>query len=240
MLPKIDSPVYSVKLPISGLTTRYRPYTVKEQKLLAMAKEANDKNSIIDAILQICQNCVLDKIDVPELPLNDVEYLFYMLRARSESEIVELRYKCENIINEEGDSCNNIMDCEFNLLNDLEVIKSDVSDIIKVTDSVGLKLKYEKLEHDTVGNRLITPEETLEIIAKNVDYIYDENSAYSSKDVPMKEIIEWVGNLPPEKYTDIEEFFNNQPAIIKKLNITCKKCGFEHTIVVKDIFSFFI
>lgn len=238
VLPKIDTPTYTVKLPISELTVKYRPYKVKEQKILSMAKESDDKNTLIEAILQIAQNCMVDPIDVRELPITDVEYFYYTLRARSESEIVELRYKCENII--EDKVCGAVMDYDLNLLQELEVIKSDIPALIEVTDKVGIKMRHSRFEIDTIGDRIPTPEDILTIIAKNVEFIYDEDSAYSGKDIPIKDIIDWIGELPPEKYIKIEEFLQNEPKIIKKLDITCKKCGFDHHIEVENIFDFFI
>lgn len=242
MLPKIQVTTYTVTLPISEKTVKYRPYTVKEQKILAMAKESEDNNTLIDAILQVMQNCILDSTDARELPLTDVEYLFYMLRARSESESIDLKYKCENIIEKEDATkvCNHIMDYRLNLLTELEIQKNEISDIIEVTDKVGIKLRHQRFERDTIGDTIPTPTEMLEIIAKNVEYIYDETSSYSPKDVPMQNIIEWIGELPPEKYKKIEEFFDNEPKIIKKLDIKCTKCGFDHSIIVEDIFDFFI
>lgn len=237
-LPKIDTPTYSVKLPISELNVKYRPYKVKEQKILSMAKESGEKNSLIEAILQIEQNCMIDPIDVRELPITDVEYFFYVLRARSESEILELRYKCENI--HEDKVCGAIMDYDLNLLQELEVVKSDISAIIEITDKVGIKMRHSRFELDNIGDKIPTPEQILEIIAKNVEFIYDENSAYSGKDVPIANIINWIGELPPEKYIKIEEFLQNEPKIIKNLDITCKNCGYDHHIEVRDIFDFFI
>jgi hypothetical protein len=239
VLPKIDMPTYTVKLPISELTVKYRPYNVKEQKILAMAKESGDNNSLVDAIIQVMQNCCMDTTDVNDLPLNDVEFLFYQLRARSESEVLELKYRCENIT-EDDKKCNNIMEYNLNLLTELEVVKPDISPIIEVTDKVGLKLRYQRFEKDIIGDKLPTPQQILEIIAKNVEFIYDENSAYSGKDIPLQGIVDWIGELSPEKYVKIEEFFANEPKIIKKFGIKCKKCGFDHSIEVRDIFDFFI
>jgi hypothetical protein len=238
VLPQIDTPTYTVKLPISELTVKYRPYKVKEQKILSMAKESEEKNTLVEAILQVAQNCMIDPIDVRELPITDVEYFYYTLRARSESEVLELRYKCENV--HEDKVCGTIMDYDLNLLTELEVIKSDISPIIEVTDKVGLKMRHSRFELDTIGDKIPTPDEILEIIARNVEFIYDENSAYSGQDVPIANIINWIGELPPEKYIKIEEFLQNEPKIVKKLDITCKKCGFDHHIEVRDIFDFFI
>lgn len=238
LLPKIEAPLYTTKLPISELTIKFRPYNVKEQKLLAMAKESSDTDSLVDTILQIEQNCCLSDVDISELPLTDVEYFLYQLRARSDSELLELKYKCENTV-EEGKKCNNIMHYDLNLITELEVVKPDVSPIIQIDDKVGIKLRYSRFEKDNVDVDP-SPEKILEIIAKNVEFIYDENSAYSAKDVSVQEIVNWVGELPPEKYVKIEEFFANEPKIIKKLDIKCNKCGYDHHVEVKDIFDFFI
>jgi hypothetical protein len=242
VLPKIDMPTFTVKLPISELTIKYRPYNVKEQKILAMAKESNDNNSLVDSILQVVKNCCLDATDISQLPLADVEFLFYQLRARSESEIVDLRYKCENTIDDDGKKCNNIMEYGLNLLTELDVTKNEnLTPIIEITDKVGLKLYYERFEKSAIEvGSIPTPQQILEIIAKNIEFIYDENSAYSAKDIPLQSIVDWVGELPPEKYIKIEEFFANKPKLIKKLDIKCSKCGFDHKIEVRDIFDFFI
>jgi hypothetical protein len=241
VLPKIDVPTYTVKLPISEVSVKYRPYNVKEQKILTMAKESGDNDSLVDAILQVSINCVIGTTDISQLPLADVEFLFYQLRARSESEIVELRYKCENKI--EGDKkCNNIMEYDLNLLTEIEVAKTEnLSPLIEITDKIGVKLYYERFEKSAIqAGTVPTPQQILEIIAKNIEFIYDENSAYSAKDIPLQNIVDWVGELPPEKYIKIEEFFANKPKLIKKLDIKCNKCGFDHKIEVRDIFDFFI
>jgi hypothetical protein len=241
LLPKIETPTYTVKLPISEKTVKYRPYLVKEQKILSIAKESGDKNTLVDAILQTIENCVLDTTNARELPLTDVEFLFYTLRARSESEIVELNYKCENIIDHENNKrCNNIMKHDLNLLTDLDVINSNVSPLIQVNENIGLKLKHQRFEHDTIGDKIPTPHEILSIIANNVEFIYDEQSSYNAKDIPIQNIIDWIGDLPIEQYNKIENFFDNEPKIVKKLSIKCNKCGFDHSIVVEDIFDFFI
>lgn len=239
LLPTIDTPIYTVKLPISEKTVRYRPYNVREQKILAMAKESNDVNILVEAIKQIISNCVLDNVDTTDFSLCDDEFLFYQLRARSESEIVELRYRCENIT-EEGKTCNFIMNYDLNLLTELQIDKPDIASTIEVTDKIGVKLKYPKLEKISIVNRVATAEETLEIMAKNVEFIYDENSAYNAKDIPIQTVVDWLGDLPVEHYNKIETFITTPPKIIKKLDITCNKCGFDHHIQVEDVFDFFI
>ena len=98
MLPKIDVPLYSITLPLSNKKIKIRPFLVKEEKILLMAMESNDEESILLAIKQIVNNCCVDKIDVDELPILDLEFIFLNLRARSIGEMVELEYKCNNDI----------------------------------------------------------------------------------------------------------------------------------------------
>ena len=238
-LPKVDLPTYNITLPVSNTKITFRPYLVKEQKILNMAKESGDKNSLVEAILQVLTNCTTNNVNISDLPITDTEFYFYNLRARSESEIVKLRYKCESKL-QTGAPCHNIMEHDLNLLTDLEIFVPEVSDKIEISETVGIKLKHQKFEKDELQNKIPTPEEIFQTVAKNVDFIYDENSQYDAKDIPLQHIIQWISELPAEKYKSIENFFMNEPKIIKKLNIVCNKCGANHTIIVEDIFDFFI
>ena len=119
MLPKLDIPTYTVKLISSGKTVRYRPFLVKEQKLFLMASEADDAKDTINTIRQVLKNCILDDVDVDNLPTFDLEYLFMHLRARSVEEVVELKYKCNNEVkDEEGHlgKCNGSVAFKLNIL----------------------------------------------------------------------------------------------------------------------------
>lgn len=239
VLPTIDLPTYTLKLPVCGETVKFRPYLVKEQKLLTMAKESENKNSLVDAIFQILENCVVSAIVVRDLPITDIEFLFYNIRARSESEVVDLRYRCENPV--DGSQCGNIMEHELNLLTGLDIVDNDISPIIEVGEHVGIKLKHQKFEYDVLDDgKVPTPSELFNIIAKNVECIYNKDSSFNASDVPLSEIVDWIGNLPTEKYAKIEHFFLNEPKIVKHLEIKCTKCGMLHNITVEDIFDFFI
>ena len=120
MLPKIDVPIYNVKLLSNGKNLRFRPFTVKEEKLFLMANENEDLDNVVDTIKQILNNCVLDEFQVDSLPLFDIEHLFLNIRARSISEIVNLKYKCNNNIldeeTKEEKKCNNVVEIDLNIL----------------------------------------------------------------------------------------------------------------------------
>ena len=209
-----------------------------------MAKESDNNNSLVDAIFQVLENCVVSPLVVRDLPITDVEFLFYNLRARSESEIVELRYKCENQVVVEGtDSlkeCGNIMQHQLNLLTDLEITNSGISSTIELEENIGIKLKHQKFDYALDDNKQITPTELFELIAKNVEYIYNKESSFRAEDVPLSDIVDWIGKLSPENYEKIEYFFMNEPKIVKQLQLKCNKCGTLHNIEVEDIFDFFI
>lgn len=237
-LPKIDSPIYTVKLPVSKIDIKYRPYVVKEHKILLMAIESKEQESLVDAIKQIVNNCVLNKnVDISTLPATDIEFLFYQLRARSQSETVDLRYKCENLVDE--NVCGGSMYHKLNLLTDLEVTEP-ISNIIQITDKIGVKLNHQKFELNSIKGDVLTPEEEFNIVIKNIDFIYDEKSQYTSKDTPKEELMSWLENLSIEQYAKIGEFYANEPIIYKHIELKCKKCGMEHKLNVENIFDFFI
>lgn len=238
MLPRIDSPTYTIKLPVSKIDIKIRPYTVKEQKILLMASESRDEDDLVDTILQIVNNCVVTPIKVHDLPLSDVEYIFYQLRARSQSENVDLRYKCESNIN--GQKCGNVMEHQLNLLTDLEVTEG-VPSTIKLTDKIGIKLKHQKFEKDPLKNvEIPSPEQLFTLIAKNVEIIFDDQQTYNAADLKIDDIVEFLGGLSTSQYEKIEEFFLKEPKIHKRLELTCKKCGTIHNVDVEDVFDFFI
>ena len=141
MLPKIDTPVYELDLPLSQKHIKFRPFLVKEQKNLMMAMESDDKETIERNIRQVLTNCTItEDIDIDKLPVIDVEFYFVNLRARSVGEIVENKYICTNVI--EGVQCGNKMESQFNLFDITVDIDPNYNDTIKLTDKITIKLKY--------------------------------------------------------------------------------------------------
>ena len=239
LLPKNDAPIYSVVLPVSKQEIKFRPYFVKEQKLLLMAKEAGDRKTIIDTISQIVSNCVLSKIDTTQLPLTDVEFIFYNLRARSESETIHLKYKCENII-EDGSICGNTLHHKFNILTDIEVTEP-LHPIIKISDFIAIKMKHQLFEYSEFDEKQNpTPDELLYELSKQIEFISSGDEVITTTDISKQEIIDWLGDLTVTQYAKLEEFVMNEPKIHKRIQITCKKCGMVHDIDVEDLYDFFM
>jgi len=239
-LPELHIPTYTITLPISKTKIRFRPYLIKEQKILLMASESKDNMALVDAMLQILNNCLIDGIDLLTIPQVDVEYYFYQLRAKSQSEIITTRYKCGNII--EGEKCGFIMENDFNLTTDLEIINTDTNPIVELTDKVGIKFNYPVFEIEEIQKDIISlnTNDIIEEIVKNIDFIYDENNTYLAKEVGKEKLIEFIDTLNTEQFEKIDNFFSNLPKIIKTFNVPCGKCGYKHKIVIEDIFDFFI
>ena len=238
-LPKIDSPVYELDLPLSKIHMRFRPFLVKEQRNLMMALESDDKDTIEKNIRQVLHNCtVTEGIDIEKLPILDIEYYFIQLRARSVGEIVESKYTCENEI--DGVVCNNLMDTKLNLL-EIQLDKSELKDdVVQLTDKISIKLKYPEFSAlRTMSTENNAVDMAFNLVIDSVDYIFDGEQYYYSKETPRNEIIEFIESLSQQQFEKIENFFDELPKLNKKIEVDCSKCGFHHTIEVEGLENFF-
>lgn len=238
-LPKIDTPVYELDLPLSKKHIRFRPFLVKEQKNLMMAMEADDKETIERNIRQVLTNCTLnDKFDVDRLPVIDVEYYFINLRARSVGEIVENKYICTNEV--DGKQCGNKMDTRFNLLDITVDIDPNAKDIIQLTDKITIKLKYPEFSLiDKLKKKESAVDIAFEVVVDSIDYIFDGEQYYHANETSKEELLEFIESLNQEQFSKLEAFFDNLPKLNRKVEMKCSKCGFDHTISMEGLESFF-
>jgi hypothetical protein len=238
-LPKIDTPIYDLELPLSKKKIRFRPFLVKEQKNLLMAMESGERESIEQNVKQVLNNCtVTEGIDIEKLPVIDIEFYFLQLRARSVGEVVENKYRCDNTVDEKV--CGNIMETSLNLLD----IKVDGvvegKDVIELTNTISIKLKYPEFSVLNKLSKLTSVSDiAFEMIAESVEYIYDGEQFYYAKEVEKKEIVEFIESLNQQQFSKIEDFFANLPKIEKKIEMKCSRCGFEHNLDVEGLESFF-
>jgi hypothetical protein len=238
-LPKIDTPIYELDLPLSKKHVRFRPFLVKEQKNLLMAMESGDSKSIEQNVKQVLNNCtVTENIDIEKLPVLDVEFYFLNLRARSVGEIVENKYRCDNQV--DGSACGNIMETSLNLLDiKIEGVKEN-NDVIQLTDTISIKLKYPEF---SVINKLSKLSDVsdiaFEMIAESVEYIFDGEQFYYAKETTTEELVEFIEGLNQQQFAKIEDFFAYLPKLEKKIEMKCSRCGFEHKLDVEGLESFF-
>ena len=238
-LPKIDSPIFELDLPLSGKHIRFRPFLVKEQKNLLMALEADDVETINNNIKQVLNNCLLDdNLDIDTLPILDIEYYFLNLRARSVSEVVEAKYKCNNPVDDK--ECGNIMDANINVL-DIKVTKDEnIKEIIQINDTIEVKLKYPTFSSIANAAEVKDVNEiALQMVVDSIDTIYDGQQSFPAKESSKEELMEFVESLNQHQFQKIQEFFENLPKLDKLINLKCKKCGFDHVIVFEGLESFF-
>ena len=238
MLPKIDVPIYELKLLSQKNPVRFRPFLVKEQKLLLMAQEESEsENSIsLNTIKQILTNCILSEVNVDELPMFDIEYLFLNLRARSMGEIVNLSYRCMK--ETESEKCNNIVNYDLNILNIKPFVDERHSTKIEINDNLGIIMKYPDLN---MINRIDQNDENsiITIILNCIDSIYDSETIYYAKDIPKKELEDFVDSLPTSIVEKIKLFFETMSKIRETLHFKCNKCSHEEDILIEGLDSFF-
>jgi DNA-directed RNA polymerase subunit M/transcription elongation factor TFIIS len=243
MLPKIDVPMYSVELPLTKKKIRYRPFLVKEEKLLMMAMESNDFGGIMTTIKQVANNCILDEIDIDNLPVTDIEFLFLQLRARSVSEVVELSYKCNNTVkDDEGNekTCNHIVKFDFNIFDIKPTFDEKHTNKIELSPELGIVMRYptfesiEMIEEDSDVNKVFS------ILDTCVDYIYDKDNVYYAKDATKEEIREFIESMTRDQFEKVKNFFDTMPKLKKRVDFKCGKCGYSENIEVEGLQNFFV
>ena len=240
MLPKIDVPIYELKIPSSGKEIKVRPFLVKEEKLLLMAAESSDINEIIRTTKQIINNCLVEgDVDIEKLPFFDVDYLFIALRAKSISETIEVGFTCNHVLPETGQKCGHNFDAEIDISN-ASIVKPDIPMIYELGGRVSVKMKYPSYSLmkviDERGNPL---ERKINIIINCIDQIVKGDKVYSSKDYSKDDLREFVENLTEENYKKLEGFTMNFPYFAVLFDKTCGKCGHDHHIEYTDFESFF-
>lgn len=243
MLPKLDVPIYEVKLLSSGKVIRFRPFLVKEQKLFLMASESDDAKETINVIKQVLRNCILDDISIDELPTFDLEWLFMHLRARSVEEVVDLKYKCNNTVkNEKGeeDRCTGVVNFKMNLLEIEPTRHPEHTNKIQLTENLGVCLKYPSFEMIQKYESLSEANIMSKVLVDCIDYLYDKEQVYYAKDNTKEELDEFVDNLQQKDLEKIKHFFETMPEIKKNVNFKCPKCTYEENIEIKGIQNFFV
>lgn len=237
MLPKIDTPIYTLTVPSTKKEIQYRPFLVKEEKILIMALEQNadekDSKTIVDTLKKIIENCTFNKINVDNLTSFDLEYIFIMLRSVSKGGDVRIGFEChEELV--DGSICNNVTQVNFNL-NDIQVKEhSGHNKKIQLTDNVGITMKYP--DFDTFSKLNFTRDETdttstlvNDIILKCIDSVFtSDGKVTSTKDVDKKELEEFFEQMSTSHMEKIKQFFETMPTVEAVVSYTCSKCGKEH------------
>ena len=232
MLPKLDTPTYRLTLPSTGEEIQYRPFLVKEQKLLMMAQESEDDQQILDAVTSLVRTCTFDKIDANNSPMFDVEYIFLQIRGKSVGENVQLKLICP-------DDEKTSVDVEVDI-NDIAVQMTDNhTNEIKITDTVKIFLNYPLLR-DMKGILAETSQmqQIFSMLTKCVHEIHYGEQIFNKIDISEKDINEFIDQLTTDQFEGITNFFDTMPKLRHVIPITNPKTKVESEVVVEGLASF--
>lgn len=240
-LPKIDVPTYQVTIPSTKKAVTIRPFLVKEEKILLTAMQGEDSEEIANATKQIVSNCIVSKdVDVDKLEIFDFEYLILQLRIHSIGDTTTIKFL--PIEDSECSECSSTREVVINLKDAKVENISDTQKKIKITDTIGLGLKYPTAKAFTLfelARRKNDIDNIFKVIWTCVDYVYDADTITSSKDVSLKEGVEFLENLSTETFKEIESFLSSIPKLKQTVHVKCSKCSFEQDYVLSGLDDFF-
>jgi len=238
-LPKIATPTYELELPSTGKTIKYRPFLVKEEKILILALESEDVKQITSAIKNTLKDCIHTRgIKVEELPTFDIEYIFLNVRAKSVGEAIELIVTCSD----DGET-----EVPVKVyIDEIEVQKDpNHTQEIKLDANLILKMKYPSLNEfiknnfDFSSNEISSIDKSFDVISSCIDMVYNNEDVWSASDCTKKELIDWIETLTSNQFKMIEEFFNTMPKLAHTFKVTNPNTKVESEVTLEGLTSFF-
>ena len=236
-LPKIATPTYELVLPSTDQTIQYRPFLVKEEKLLVLALESEDNKQITTAIKSVLKNCVQTKgIKVEQLPTFDIEFLFLNIRGKSVGEELEVNIVCP-------DDGTTQVTVDINL-DDIQVQKNEEHNKqIKLDENLMMEMKYPSLDQFIKNNFDFNEknqmDQSFQLIASCIDKIYNEEEVWATADCTKKEVNEFLEQMNSGQFKQIETFFESMPKLKHTIKVTNPKTKVESDVVLEGLASFF-
>ena len=235
-LPKINTPTYELTLPSNGKKVKYRPFLVREEKILIMALETENQKQITDAVVEILDACIMTRgVKVQNLATFDIEYIFLNVRSKSVGETINVNIICPD---DEKTSVEIPIDLES------IKVKKDKShtNIVKIDDNLSLKLKYPSMDQfiesnfessdDTIKN-------TMKVITSSIDMIFSEEESWNASESTPKELEEFIEQLNSKQFQTIEKFFDTMPKLSHRVKVTNPKTNVESTVILEGLAAFF-
>ena len=236
-LPKISTPTYELELPSTGKTVKYRPFLVKEEKVLVIALESEDNKQITNAIKAVLKSCVQTRgVKVENLPTFDIEYLFLNIRGKSVGEELEVNIICPD---DETTEVPVTID-----LDDIQVQRDENhTNQIKLDDSLMMEMKYPSLDEFIKNNFDFNDknqmDQSFQLIASCIDKVYSEDEAWATADCTKKEVNEFLESMNSSQFKEIETFFTTMPKLSHTINVKNPKTKVESEVVLEGLASFF-
>jgi hypothetical protein len=236
-LPKISTPTYELEIPSLKKTIKYRPFLVKEEKILIIAMESEDPKQIAEAVKNVISNCIISRgIKVEQLATFDIEYLFLNIRGKSVGEEVDVLITCP-------DDGTTQVPMSINL-DDIQVeFDKEHSRDIKLDDNLTLRMRYPSMQEFVKSNFVVGAEisvdDTFEMIISCIEQIYSEEESWAATDSTKKELKEFLEQLTSQQFKDIEKFFETMPKLSHTLTVTNPNTGVESEVILEGLTSFF-
>lgn len=231
-LPKIKHPTFNVDIPSTGKKLRMRPFLVREEKILLLAQTSENPNDVIDAIKQIINNCAIDDINIEDMTTFDLEYIFIKLRARSVSNVIDIKYTDP----QDGVA----YDLQVNL-DDVEVIRNkDHVSKIQINKETGIVLRYPRAD---MSSMLQDINSELDLMFKVIKYciqtVYDKDEVYNLADFSEEEVDDFLNEMDVDTFQKIQAFFETMPRLHYEVKYKAKETGEDRSLVLKSLTDFF-
>ena len=238
-LPMMNTPTYNMVIPSSGVSVKFRPFLVKEEKALLIAQQSEDLMIMVDTLKSVVKTCVMEDIDANKLATFDLEYMFTQIRAKSVGEIIELIFPCDNDHGEDNEKARVKVSIDLTTLQ----VEKDPSHVAKIDlfGDVGVVMKYptidimkklESLDEDNL-------DKIFDVVALSVDYIYQGEEIFYAKEQKHEEVLQFLNNLTSDQFLKIQSFFATMPRIKKEIEYTCPVCQKQHKKMLEGMQSFF-
>jgi len=234
-LPKLDVPIYELTVPSTDEKIKYRPFLIKEEKILLIAMESGANEDVIQAVKQIVSECTFNTLKLGNMPMFDVEYIFLQIRSKSVGEVSKLKILCRD----DGETYANV---EVDLT-EIEVqVNDDHTNKIELTDEMGVIMKYPTIDSfSTAGISDITADNMLDVIVACIDKIYDKKGeeVYDSKDSSKKELMDFVEQMNTTQFQDVQAFFDSMPKLRHEITVVNPKTKVENVVALSGLNDFF-
>jgi len=234
-LPKLTTPTYELEIPSTDEKIKFRPFLVKEEKILMMAMESKASADITQAVKDIVMECTFNKVDISNMPMFDVEYIFLNIRSKSVGEVSKLKILCQ-------DDGKTYADVELDL-NEVKVqVGDDHTNKIELTEDMGLIMKYPTIDSfSETGIRDINPSNMLDVISTCILQIYEKKGekTYDPKDQTKKELTEFIEQLNTKQFKDVQKFFETMPKLKHEITVKNPKTKKENKVTLTGLNDFF-